>query len=81
VSDYVKRNPGKRITEPSGDFIYSRNGGNLFSCLSDYLPADTFEETSSVEGRRGKLVYRAGRPDKILLQKLKPVNQLELFSA
>jgi len=81
VSDYVKRNPGKKLTEPACNFIYSGNGGNLFSCLSDYLPADTLGKTSGMEGRRGQLVYRSCRPDKILLSKLKPINQLELFSA
>ena len=81
VDDYAKRYPDRKTRDPSGYFIYSGNGGYLFSCLPDYLPSNPHGQTTGMEGRRGKLVHRTQRPDRVLLSKLKPINQLDLFSA
>jgi len=81
VNDYVKRRLERKIREPSGYFIYPGNGEYLFCTLSDNLSPDTLGKTSGMEGRRRKLVHCAGGSDKILLAKLKPITQLELFSA
>ena len=81
VDDYVKRHPERKIIKPADNFIYSGNGGYLFHCVSDCLPLDTQRKASCVERRRGQLVHRPGRSDKILLQKFKSLNQLELFTA
>ena len=81
LDEYVKRHPERKIKEPSGYFIYPGNGGYLFGCVSDNLQADPRRETACMERRRGQLVYRAHRPDKVLLAKLKSVTQLELFAS
>jgi len=81
VDDYVKRHPERKNRESSGYFIYTGNSGCLFSTLSDSIPTDTHGEAAGMERRRGKLVHCPGRSDKILLQKLKPLKQLELFTA
>ena len=81
VNEYVKRHPERETEEPSGNFIYTGNGGYLFGCVSDYLPLNTHEKTPCMERRRRQLVHSAQRSDKVLLAKFKPVTQLELFSA
>ena len=81
LAEYVKRHPERKIKESAGDFIYPGDGGYLFGCIPDNIPADPRREAACMERRRGQLVYRARRSDKILLVKLKSVNQLELFSA
>jgi len=80
VDDYDKRHPERKIIKPADNFIYSGNSGYLFYRVPDCLPLDTRRETAGVERRRGQMVRRAGGSDKILLQKLKSLDQLELFS-
>ena len=81
VNDYVKRHPEKKDREPSGYFIYPGNSGHLFCCLLDYIPTDKITKASGVEGRGRRMVHSPGRTDRVLLQKLKPLTQLDLFSA
>lgn len=81
VNEYVERHPGKKASESSGHFIYSGNCGYLFHALSDNLQPDKVRKTSGMERRRGKLVHRPCRSDRILFQKRKPLTQLELFTS
>jgi excisionase family DNA binding protein len=81
VEDYDKRFPERKNRKPSGNFIYPGSGGLLFCALSDSLPPDTLKKVGGMERRRGQLVHRARRSQKVLLEKLKPVGQMELFPA
>ena len=80
VSEYAKRCPERKNRGPSGYFIYPGDCGFLFGCLPDRLPPDPQGETSGVERQRRQLVHRARRSNEVLLQKLKSVDQLELFT-
>ena len=80
VSEYDRRRPERKNRKPSGHFVYPGGGGFLFGCLPDGLPPDPQGKTSGVERRRRQLVHRPKRPHDVLLQKLKPVDQLELFA-
>jgi len=80
VQEYAKRHPQRKDREPTGNFIYKGNGGLLFDSLPDRVPNDPERGTAGVERRRRELVCFPGRSQNVLLQKLKPVSQLELFS-
>ena len=80
VDEYAKRLPEIKNRKPSGYFIYPGSGGLLFSCLPDRLPPDPQGKTAGMERRRGQLVHCQKRSSEVLLQKLKPVEQLELFA-
>jgi hypothetical protein len=81
VKDYDKRFPKRKNRKPAGDFIYSGSGGFLFCALPDSLPADPLEKTFGMERRRRQLVHSTKRHQAVLLEKLKPVTQLDLFTA
>jgi excisionase family DNA binding protein len=81
VKDYDKRFPERKNRKPAGDFIYSGSGGFLFCTLPDNLPPDSFGKTSGMERRRRQLVHSPQRHQAVLLEKLKPVKQLDLFTA
>ncbi len=81
VKDYDKRFPERNNRKAAGNFIYKGNGGLLFSCVSDNLPSDTRGKASGMERRRRAMVHSPKRHNKILLEKFKPVKQLELFTA
>ena len=81
VEDYDKRRPERKNRNPAGNFVYQGGGGLLFRSLPDRLPPDTPGKAARVQRRRRPLVHPAERPQNILLPKLKPVIQPELFSA
>ena len=81
VQDYDKRHPDRKNRKPSGNFIYTGSGGFLFRTLSDNIPPDSLRKTARMERRRGQLVHRTKRHQGVLLEKLKPLTQLDLFSA
>ena len=81
VSEYAKRYPERRNREPPGYFIYSGDCGFLFDCLPDSLSTDPQGKTAGMERRRRQLVRSTKRSPEVLLQQLKSVVQLELFSA
>ena len=81
VKEYDKRFSERKTGELTGNFIYQGNGGFLFYTPDDCFPHDSQPATSSMERRRGKLVHCKKRSEKILLQKFKPISQLELFTA
>jgi hypothetical protein len=81
VKDYDKRRPEKTNRSPSGDFVYQGGGGFLFRSLPDRLPPDTPGKDAGLQRRRRPVVRPAERPQNLLLQKLKPVIQPDLFSA
>jgi hypothetical protein len=80
VKEYDKRYPKKPHRKAAAHFVYPGDGGFLFSESPDYIPPHPLGETGSVEGRRKQLARRARRPQTILLKKLKPIVQLELFT-
>ena len=81
VEDYDKRHYDRKNRKSAGDFIYSGDSRFLFDTSQNYLPSHLSGEVARMERRRGQLVHSAGRSQKALLQKLKPVTQLELFTA
>jgi excisionase family DNA binding protein len=81
VEEYAKRYPERTNRKPAGDFIYTGDGGFLFRTLFDYLPENTRRAIARMERRRRKLVHSAQRPKTVLLEKHKPITQLELFTA
>jgi excisionase family DNA binding protein len=81
VEDYAKRHPQTKAGKTAGYFIYKGNGGLLFDSLPDRVPHDPERGTAGVEGRGRPLVYPAGRHQKILLPEIKPLRQLDLFTA
>lgn len=80
VNEYAKRFPERKDRKPSGYFIYPGDCGLLFGCIPDCIPLNPQGKTSGMERRRGQLVHRQKRPSDVLLQKLKPVGQMELFA-
>jgi excisionase family DNA binding protein len=81
VEEYDKRRSEKKNRNPAGNFVYQGGGGLLFRSLPDHLPPDTPGKHAGLQRRRGPLVRPAERPQNVLLKTLKPVIQLELFSA
>ena len=81
VKDYDKRRPESKHRSPAGNFVYQGGGGFLFRALPDHLPHDPPGSHAGLQRRRRALVHPAERPQGVLLQKLKPVIQFELFSA
>jgi hypothetical protein len=81
VKEYDKRFPERKNRGSSGYFIYPGNGGFLFSTPSDCIPPDSQGKTAGMERRRRKLVRSPQRRQAVLFEKLKPVTQLELFTA
>jgi excisionase family DNA binding protein len=80
VDEYAKRLPEIKNRKPPGYFIYPGDGGFLFGFPQDRLPPDPQGEASGMERRRGQLVRGQKRSPEVLLQKLKPVGQMELFA-
>ena len=80
VGEYAKRLPAIKNRKPAGYFIYPGSGGFLFGFPPDRPQAYPQGKTAGMEGRRGQLVHRKKRSPKVLLPKLKPVEQLELFA-
>jgi excisionase family DNA binding protein len=81
VEEYDKRRPERKDRSPAGNFVYQGGGGLLFCSLPDRLPSDSAGNNAGLQRRRGPLVHSAERPQNVLLKTLKPVEQLELFSA
>jgi excisionase family DNA binding protein len=81
VKEYDKRFPERKNRGSSGYFIYPGSGGFLFTTLPDRIPPDSHGETAGMERLRRKLVHSPQRHQTVLLEKLKPVTQLELFTA
>jgi excisionase family DNA binding protein len=81
VRDYDKRFPERKNRKAAGNFVYKGSGGFLFHALPDSLPPDSKWESAGVQRRRRAMVYPSQRPAAVLLKKLKPLVQLELFSA
>ena len=80
VEEYAKRHSKNKDREPAGYFVYPGNGGLLFGTLPDNIPLNPRGETAGVERRRRPLVRCPERSQAVLLKKLKPVRQLELFT-
>jgi len=81
VKDYDKRFPERKNRNPASNFIYCGSSGFLFSTLPDNLPPSTIRKVTGLERRRRQLVHSPQRHQAVLLEKLKPVAQLELFTA
>ncbi|MCL2762210.1 MAG: helix-turn-helix domain-containing protein [Treponema sp.] len=81
VKEYDKLLNERKDRKSADHFIYSGDGGFLFRTLPHHLPANPGGETAGMERRRGKLVYSSQRHQAVFLEKLKPVEQLELFTA
>ncbi len=81
VIEYDKRHPERTNRETAGYFVYPGDGGFLFGTLPDGLPSNPRRNFAGVEGRRGELVRWPRGHQTVLLKKIKPVSQLELFTA
>jgi len=81
VEDYDKRRIERKIRKPSGNFVYSGNGGFLFYTPPERFPFNPHGKTAGVERRRRQQVHRAQRSQTVLFPEPNQVTQLELFTA
>jgi excisionase family DNA binding protein len=81
VKEYDRRFPKSPHRKSTGNFIYPGNNGLLFDRSPDCTPPDPDGEAAGVEGRRKQLVHKPRRHQASSLAELKPVVQLELFTA
>ena len=81
VEEYDKRFPKRKNRNSPCYYVYQGGGGFLFRTLFNDLPPDSPGQNAGLQRRRRPLVYTQDRPQTVLLKVLKPVEQLDLFTA